>query len=1095
MQSCPGILKQMWPARSCCLLTILFFSLQLFGQETNSRASGRVFSENNENIDGATVIVIHEPTQNEYSVVTTKDGYFHLFNLKPGGPYSIIISSAGYETSRKNNLFAYLTGDYFFLDNAEITDFILQKKTITLSEVITHANNSNSNKSGIETNISRSALNNMLSISRNFQDFVRLVPQAKTTGDGVMSLAGQNNRFNAFFIDGANNTDMRGISVSGMNGGQTGSPPISVEALEEINVLLSPYNVQYGNFTGGSINAITRSGSNENKSSAWYYFRNENLAGRSPQPLEKPGSPGGFYRPRLSEFFNQTFGVWNSGALIKNKLFYFVLFEKQSETRPQPFNILDYRGTSNQQQLDELTNFLKTNYHYDPGSFLETKDELDATRVNIKLDWNATLKDKFTLSYRYNNAERLTAPRPSSVTAIAFHNSGIIIPQKTHSISFEWKHFLKSDRNNRFLFTFTSQQDYRKWIGQPFPFVTILDGNGTLNFGSEANTGLTKFKGADFSLFDVFTYVRKKHVFTTGTDINYSNLNGRLLLAYFGAYQFRSLNDFMNAAAPSRLQRSYYPTEDNSSKYQLLRTSFFINDEVRFRANLKINFGLRLDVNSVLSKPATDQFFNDSAVSIISRYYDLDGARSGKAMKADWTLSPRFGIEYKLSKIGIILKGGAGIFTGHTINAWIADVFNSNTASIDIAPQQFIPDPYNQPTAESLNIDPANLKGILNLIAKGYKFPSIFRTSIAAEKKIKNNWTFSIEGIFTKNIHEALFRNVNILPPTRISAMPDSRNIYSLNTSPSKIPLRSNGINPYAQVVLLTNNHNKKGYAYSFSLIINKQAGNFSFNSSYTYGRSNILFEVTGTQTLIVPQWRNMETVNGRNFTTLSTSDNDLKHRIAAWVSKKINYSKNKMATTVSIFYNGQSGSPYSYVYTNSMINDNGKRNEPFDLIYIPTNTDLASMSFAPITGAAPYTSQQQKDALNAFIENDKYLKKHRGEFAKRNRARLPFTHIIDLRLQQDFKITIKGKPVGFTITYDVFNFTNMLNRNWGRIYFLLNDSYPLITFAGYSNTTTLTQEYQFLPINGKPYSVQSSTLPGNSARWISQLGLKVNLN
>lgn len=1073
---------------------LIFFS-DLGAQETNSRATGRVFSDNNETLSGATVTVIHEPTQNEYVFVTHSDGYFHFFYLKPGGPYSIIISSAGYETLKKTNLFIHLTGEYFFYGDTELRDFILQKKIITLGEVRINAGNADKNKTGIETNITNAALNSIPTISRSFQDFVRLLPQAKVNGDGVMSLAGQNNRFNAFFIDGANNTDMKGLSLNGMNGGQTGSPPISVEALEEINVLLSPYNVQYGNFTGGSINAVTRSGSNENKSSAWYYFRNESLAGRSPQYLEKPGAPGEFYRPRLSEFFNQTFGAWNSGPLIKNKLFYFVLVERQSETRPQPYNILDYRGASNRQQLDALTDFLKTNYQYDPGSFLETKDDLDATRLNIKLDWNASLKNKFVLSYRYNDAERLTAPRPSSVTAIAFHNSGIIIPAKTHSTSFEWKHFLKRDRNNRLLATLTTQEDYRNWIGHPFPSVTILDGNGTLTFGSEANTGINKFKGADISLFDVFTYVRNKHVFTTGADINYTNLNGQGVPAYLGAYQFRNLSDFMNSSAPSRLQRVYYSTEGDSSRFQLLRTSFFINDEARLLTNLKINFGLRLDVNSVLSKPVTDQFFNDSAASIISRYYDLEGARSGETMKPYWGISPRFSVEYRLIRAGINLKGGAGVFVGHTINQWIFDVFNSNTINIDIVPQQFISDAYNQPTAESLNINPSNLKGTLNLMAKHYKFPSVFRTSVAAEKKIRTNWAFSIEGIFTKNIHEALFRNVNILPPPLISAPPDSRNIYSSNTFPSKIPLRSNGINPYAQVVLITNNHHKKGYSYSFSLIISKQAKNISFNSSYTYGKSDVLFEVTGPQTPIFSQWRNTETVNGRNFAALSTSDNDLKHRMTAWVSKKINYAKNKTATTVSLFYNGQSGSPYSYVYTNSMINDNGKRNENFDLIYIPTTTELASMSFAPITGSAPYTAQQQKDALNAFIENDRYLRKHRGEFAERNGARLPFTHIIDLRVQQDFTITIKRKPVALIITYDVFNFTNMLNRNWGRIYFLLNDSYPLITFTGYSNTATLTQEYQFFPVNGKPYSIQSSTLPGNSARWISQLGLKINLN
>jgi hypothetical protein len=223
-----------------------------------------------------------------------------------------------------------------------------------------------------------------------------------------------------------------------------------------------------------------------------------------------------------------------------------------------------------------------------------------------------------------------------------------------------------------------------------------------------------------------------------------------------------------------------------------------------------------------------------------------------------------------------------------------------------------------------------------------------------------------------------------------------------------------------------------------------------------------------------------------------------MRHRITAWVTKKINYLKGKTATTISLFYNGQSGTPYSYVYNRSMINDNGKTGENFDLIYIPTSNDLESMNFIPITtGGAQveFSPKQQKDFLNAFIESDKYLKKHRGEFARRNGARLPFTHIIDLRLQQDFTIKIKGKNIGIAVTYDVFNFTNMLNKNWGRIYFLTNDSYQLIRFSDYADLGTLTPQYQSRPFSGKPYSVQTSTQPGNSARWISQLGLKININ
>ncbi|MEJ7823549.1 MAG: carboxypeptidase regulatory-like domain-containing protein, partial [Chitinophagaceae bacterium] len=1017
----------------------------IHAQETNTYVSGKVMTAENEPLSKATITVIHETTQNKYVSLTRDDGNFNFFNLKPGGPYTIIVSYSGYETIKKE-------GFYFDLDHSEYYNtpltFNLTIKQNVLSEV-TITNNLHNNTNGIETNINNIKLITLPSISRNLQDFIRLIPQAKVSGEGAMSLAGQNNRFNAFFIDGANNNDILGLAVSGINGGQTGAPPISIEAIEEIKVLLAPYDVQYGNFTGGSINAITRSGSNENKASAWYYFRNENLAGRSPVQIEKPGSPGIFYRPRLSHFFNQTAGAWVSGALIKNKLFYFTLLEKQSEVRPQPFNTIEYKGTSNLQQLNALAETLKNKYHYDPGSFLETKDELNATRLIVKFDWNASVKNKFMLSYRYNNAERFAPRVLSSATSIFFQNSGPILPAKTHSGSFEWKRFFTKDMNNRLLLTITSQVEDRRWIGEPFPRVSIMDGKGSIVFGSDANGVVSVFKATDFSLVDAFKFIKKQHVFTIGTDINYSNLNNININSYFGNYQFRSLNDFMQANLPTRLRRSFsfvdVPKGDDTkanSKFVTLRTSSFINDDIRIGTNFKINIGLRLDRNAMPAKPPEDKFFNDSAISIISKYHDLDGARSGKTMNAQWILSPRVGFNYNLPKRTIIIKGGAGIFSGHIINVWASSIYSKGIGNLDINPQQyglpFIADPYGQPTPQSLNID---LSKELYLIAPGLKFPSVLKSSIAIEKKLKNNWAFSIEGIFTKNINEMLFRNINILPPIGKSALPNTRNIYSLNSSPNKIPLRRNGVNPYTQLFLLTNNHEKKGSSYSLSFIINKQVNNFSFNSSYTYGKSNVLFEITGGTTPIRNQWETVETVNGKNFVTTSISDNDMKHRIAAYFSKKVDYTKSKTATTITLFYNGQSGSPYSYVYSGSIINDNGNR-ENYDLIYIPTVTDLSAMNFIPNTvEQVTYSPQQQKDLLNDFIETDKYLNNHRGEFAVRNGARFPFTHMVDLRLQQDLKIKMKNKKVGLSITYDVFNFTNLLNKNWGKIYFLSDDN------------------------------------------------------
>ena len=228
----PGILKLRKPGwKSCMFMVCLFFPLYFLGQETNSSASGRVISENDETPGSVTVTLIHESTQNKYVSVSSNGGYFHFFNLKPGGPYTIVISSVSHDTLRKTNLFIHLTSEHFFHDNTEVGDFHLQKKIETLGEVIVNTRNDRGSRTGLETTITSSVMNSMPTISRNFQDFVRLVPQAKVNGDGVMSLAGQNNRFNAFFIDGANNNDIQGISVSGMNGGQTGSPPVSMEAM------------------------------------------------------------------------------------------------------------------------------------------------------------------------------------------------------------------------------------------------------------------------------------------------------------------------------------------------------------------------------------------------------------------------------------------------------------------------------------------------------------------------------------------------------------------------------------------------------------------------------------------------------------------------------------------------------------------------------------------------------------------------------------------------------------------------------------------------------------------------------------------------
>ena len=1083
----------------CFLAFIFFIDVDVYCQETNSHISGAVISQKKELLTNATITAVHEPTKNSYNTKTNMAGYFHFFNLRPGGPYTLTISYTGYETLVEANQYFQYTQS----QNDNFFEYILKEKIITLQEAVIRTEKKIAPRFGTETNISQRQLLSLPSISRNLQDYVRMVPQSKVNGDGMMSLGGQNNKYNAFFIDGSNNNDMLGTALSGTNSGPTGSPPISVEALEEINILLSPYDVQYSNFTGGSINAITRSGSNDFKSSAWYFFRNKQMAGRSPIPEERPGSPGVFERSKLSSFTNQTAGIWASGPVKKNKLFYFLLLEKQQEQQPQPFSFSQYRGNSNMQQLFALADTLLNRYKYDAGSFLDLNNRLDANRFMIKLDWNPSVKNKFILSYRYNYADRFS-PGATGSTSIRFLNCGFRTPTTAHSASAEWKSFFNATTNNRLLLSYTNQQNNRVISGQPFPAIKILDGKGIINLGNNSGSQINLFKGSEFNLSDIFRIIRKKKVFTAGVDISFSKLNDLIIPNYFGLYEYRNLNDFLNNNFPIRYQRTVSlvdkPTNDDSKAGSIFNTSrigFFINDEIQVNPRFRITTGLRIDGNSLPLPFKKDPFFDIVAKAAIENFYDLEGAIPGTPMKTHWQLSPRLGFSYKMPGGKLTMRGGAGIFTGHILNLWYSEIYNVNTSSFEINPLlyglRFNPDPFNQPDLQSLGINPERAKGAVSLIASKFKYPTVFRTSFGADKKLDNGWNFTTEVIFTKNIHEGKYTNVNILPANKRTANPGSRNVFSLNTSTELLPM--SGGNPYTSIILLSNNKKQKGFSYNLTAVINKVISDkLEITSSYSYGNSTALFEPTGNTSSNANQWGAIETTQGRNNTLRSVSDFTPGHTIKAWVIRKFANAKTKASTVFTLFYTGQSGSPFSYVYSGSIANDNG-RNSNYDLIYIPAANELDKMVFLPKTvNNITYSPEEQKISLNNFIETDKYLRKHRGQFADRNGARLPFSQVVDLRLQQNFRIKSKKKTIDISIIYDVFNFTNLLNKKWGRIYLMSSDNFQLIQFAGFPNTTTLTPQYQFTPFTGKPWSINSSTAPGSSARWISQLGIRINL-
>lgn len=1082
------------------MLLSLFFSMATgYSQVTSSGLTGLVKGENAEPLIGATVTLTHIPTGMVYRGITKSGGQYVLENLNPGGPYSLNVSFINYETFLKNEIF-------LVLGQLATEDIELKPSSNELATIVVTTTAPNPNRGGTGANIGRDKVANLPTVGRNITDLLRTVPMAKLDkrNEGAIAIAGQNNRFNAFYIDGALNNDVFGLAASGTNGGQANIPPISLDAIDQVQVSISPWDASLSGFIGGGINAITRSGTNEITGSAYVLFRNESLTGKTPTGPKSSAT-------KLPDFSDKTIGFRIGGPVIPNKLFYFINGEVVRFTRPQVFDMAGYSGNSNANQLNALAQHLRTKYGYDPGSIENNPENLEANRVVAKIDWNASDIHRLTFSYRYNGGER-TIINPSSAGTINFSNSGYLFPTRAHTFTTEIKSNFKRGISNRLLITYADVNDNRDPIGNPFPRVAINDGSGRIIFGPDNNSTVNFLSQKNFNVLNIVKFNFGKHVISAGTDNELNSAYNAFIQNTFGNYTFDSIDDFYNDARPLSYSAGYSlldPKNQDESRlrasanFKTLRLGVFLNDEFRPTQNLTLSLGLRADYFSFITTPATDSFTNAVALSKFAQHYELYGARSGMKPSFPVSVSPRFGFTYRIPDEKIVVRGGVGMFTGRIPLVWPGGIFNNNginqgsfSASSSQNPGalntiRFRPDPNNQWRAEDVGI--AISKGGLNLVSEELKLPKVLRASLGIDKQLGNGWSTTIETMITKNINELDYTNINILPPTATSEGPGSRLVYP---APNTINISSSG-NPYDHAILLKNAIGSKGFSYNFNVSIDKRfSRGFSFNASYSYGESVVLHEQTSS--VNYSQWRQVESVNGRNNLERSVSDFSPGHRFIVFASKKFSYSNNRFATTLSAVYTGESGAPFSYVYgNNTMVRDDANATVSHDLIYVPTTNDLQSMDFLPNTvNSVTYTPAQQRAALDNWIKQNDYLNSRRGQFAERNGDRLPFTHILDLRIAQDFNLMIGKKQVQFQVTYDIFNFTNMLNRDWGRTYFLLNDQLAALSFAGYASSTDLTPQYRFNPNLAQPdrqSNINTSSAPGFSARWSSQLGLRIN--
>ena len=682
------------------------------------------------------------------------------------------------------------------------------------------------------------------------------------------------------------------------------------------------------------------------------------------------------------------------------------------------------------------------------------------------------------VSYRYTGSER-SLTTPSSSTTVRFFNAGYLFPSKTHSASLELLTNFTNNISNKALLTYTNVNDDRDALGKDFPRVTLNSANGTSYiFGTEEFSTGNQLIQNNVAFFDEIKFrLGKGHELKAGVDFEFSNSYNLFIRQNYGAYTYNSALDWLNNGRPATYNRSFSLIDDKdgdgsnaAAKFNTLRMGVFVADQWDITNDFQLNYGVRLDNFEFLTIPNEDTFFNKYAIPQISLYHDLLGARSGRRPDAQVSISPRIGFTYNIREQKLRIKGGIGMFTGRIPLVWPGGAYNNtgvnvggislNSATINGLPSfTFRPDPFGQYDPQDVGQTFRPPSGQIDLIAENFKLPKVLKTSLGIEKELGNRWNLTVDLLYQKNINEVDYKNVfaykgltNILGQATYLSNSTTYNRIDMNGT------IAGAQNPYSEGIFLITNAKQKGFSYNLSVAIDKAfAKGWAVNAVYSYGDSYSVFDGTSSQNN--SNWRFMETSTGRSDLQMSRSDFAQLHRITIYASKKFSYLKDKLATTITAFYNGQSGSPYSYVYTRSLIYDrNGVNNETNDLIYVPKDlADWSRMAVPYTSGSTTYSVADQWTALDAYISNDKYLNSRRGQFAERNGSALPFSNIIDARIQQDFALKTGGVNNKLSVILDVFNFTNMLNRRWGRIYRTPGvDQYQLITIESTNYSSTL---------------------------------------
>lgn len=1124
-------------ARLILTITLLLLTVGVSAQFTTSSMSGKVEDMQKEPIIGATIQAVHEASGTRYGAITNVDGRFSIQGMRTG-KFVVEISFIGYQTVKVKDVALQLGVnfplDIFMKESSELLDEVVVLGTASKFVGV---------KTGATTNVSNEQMQFLPSINRSLNDFTRLSPYS---GAGN-TFSGRDGRTNTFTIDGANLNNNFGLSSTLPGGGN----PISLDAIEELQVVVAPFDVRQTNFVGGGVNAITKSGTNMFRGSAYTYLRNENYRGNKVD---------GFDLGERAKESKEVYGVTFGGPIIKNKLFFFV--NGEYENQPQP--VTKYKLSKDGQidpndsfvsrvtakNMQDFADILQNTYAYNPGSYTDYSGGTKNYKFLGRIDWNITDAHKLSVRYNYTtnsqdmptNATSTVGNRTSagriSEYGMAFRNNCYSMDNTVWSWTAELNSRFNNDLANRLLFTYSYIEDMRGSLSSPFPHIDIWDGSNQafMSAGYELFSWNNGVKNNTLNIQDNITWTLGKHKIIGGLSYEYQKASNSFMRFGTGYYKFASFDDFQKGNAPISfgLTYGYSGNLNPAPEVSFAQSALYLQDEWDISDNFKLTYGVRADLLTFLTDVETNQAYKklDWKDHFVAKdapnyaNYEAPVIDTGKWPGSSVLFSPRIGFNWDIKgDRSLVLRGGTGVFTGRVPLVFFTNMptngmmlqntiqytdkkdgnenfiyqaeFDKLAASANGGKYPTTVDemvrvlglpttsPYNNADAQ---VNAAAVVGI----ADDFKLPQVWKNSLAIDYRLPVYFpmTLTLEAMVNKDINAVTMENYNVTNVGNLERFSGEDDRYNYKTGKNVQKDVTGG------AVVLKNT--SKGYSSTINAMVTAQPiPDLNLMFSYTHTVSKEITGLPGNQAY--SSWQNVYSVNGPNEAGLSSSQYVTPNKVIASASYRIKEGKN-LATNIGLYYAGYNSGTYSYIYNNDMNGDGAS----YDLLYIPKTKDELQFMDVNLKDGSIVKAETQRDIFWNFIEQDNYLKNHKGEYAEAYGASMPWVHRFDLKIAQDFKLKVGKTMNTLQISLDILNVGNLLNSAWGvtkttsscNYGKLLNyqkldsENRPVYSLYSYDKPS---QSYQAPTLNEK--STTFTTYKNSNNCWQLQIGVRYIFN